>query len=77
MTLNHWEAGSHKSLLKHLQILVTIMFLESMSRQTIVPLLIFDERCILEAELASHFEEMSVHMTPTFTGICNPSARKQ
>lgn len=60
MILNHCEEGSHKySLLKHLQMFVTIVLLVSMSRQTIVLFLVFDEMCIFEAEMASHLDDES------------------
>jgi hypothetical protein len=76
-SLNHWLPGSHMlSLLKHLQVFVTTILLESTSRQTeSFPTL--DERCILESDMASHFELGSEQIILSLAGFPNPSACKQ
>jgi hypothetical protein len=76
--LNHWLSGSHAlSLLKHLQVFVTMVLLESISRQTVVPLEALDDKCILESEMVSHFELESVHIIPSFAGLAASSVCKQ
>lgn len=76
--LNHCLPGSHVlSLLKQLQVFVTMMLSESISRQTAVPLATLDEKCILESEMAVHIELESMHIIPSFAGLPNSSACKQ
>lgn len=76
--LNHWLPGSQVlSLLKHLQVFTTMLLLKSTSRQAVVPLAILDERCMLESEIISHFELLSVQITPSFAGLPKSSACKQ
>ena len=76
--LNHWLSGSHElSLLKHLQLLVTMVLLKPISRQTGVPLGALDDRCILESDIVSHFELESVHIIPSFAGLAKSSVCKQ
>ena len=76
--LNHWLSGSHVlSLLKHLQVLVTMVLLESISKQTGVPLGALDDKCILESEIVSHFELESVHIIPSLAGLAGSSVCKQ
>lgn len=68
-SLNHWLAGSHVlSLLKHLQVFVTMVLLESTSRQTVEPLSAFDDKCILESDIVSQVEPESVQIIPSFAG---------
>ena len=68
--MNHWLAGSQlESLFKHLQVLVTMLLLESTSRQTGEPSVSFDERCILESDVMSHLELGPVHIIPSFAGF--------
>ena len=77
-SLNHWLPGSQVlSLLKHLQVFVTMVLSESTSRQTVVPLPIVDERCILESDMISHFEPESVQIIPSFAGFPKSLACKQ
>lgn len=77
-SLNHWLPGSHMfSLLKHLQVFVTMTLLESTSRQTTSPLLVFDEMCNLESEMISHFELDSVQIIPSCAGFPTSSACRQ
>lgn len=77
--LNHWLPGSHVfPLLKHLQVFVTIILVSgSTSKQTIVPLSSWDERCIFESEICSHFEVLSLQNMLSFAGFPNASACKQ
>lgn len=76
--LNHWLSGSHElSLLKHLQLLVTMVLLKPISRQTAVPLGALDDKCILESDIVSHFELESVHIIPSFAGFAKSSVCKQ
>ena len=77
-SLNHWLPGSHMlSLPKHLQVLTTMVFSESTSRQAVEPLLTFVERCILESEMVSHFAVLSVQIIPSCAGFSNSFACKQ
>ena len=76
--LNHWLAGSHLlSLLKHWQVFVTMVLLESTSRQTSEPLLVVDEICNFESDIISHFELESVHVLPSLAGFTTSSACRQ
>ena len=69
-SLNHWLPGSQvRSLLKHLQVLVTTMLLESTSRQTVEPFVTLDEKCILESEIISHLELGPEHIIPSFAAF--------
>lgn len=77
-SLNHWLPGSHVlSLLKHLQVFVTIVLLESTSRQTVVPLSAFDDKCIFESDIISQVEPQSVQIIPSFAGFPTCLACKQ
>ena len=77
-SLNHWLPGSHVlSVLRHLQVLVTMMLLVSTSKQTLELLLTLDERCIFESEIISHLELGPEHVVPSFAGFPSPSACKQ
>ena len=77
-SLNHWLAGSQVlSLLRHLQVLVTMMLLLSTSRQRPEELLIWVDRCIFESEIISHLELGAKHIFPIFACFPSPSACKQ
>lgn len=70
ISLNHWLAGSHvRSLLKHLQALVTMLLLSSTSKHTLDPSLSLDERCNFESEIISHLELGSEHIIPSVAAI--------
>lgn len=65
ISLNHWLLGSHvRSLLKHLQALVTMLLLSSTSKHTLESSLSLDERCNFESEIISHLELGSEHIIP-------------
>lgn len=73
-SLNHWLPGSHVlSLLRHLQVLVTMMLLVSTSRQTPAE----SERCIFESEIISHLDLGPEHVVPTLACFPSPSPCKQ
>lgn len=79
MILNHWLPGSHLLFLSstHLHLFVTILLSESMSKQTLVPSSSLEDRCILESEIASHFELAPLQIIPSFAGCPNSSAARQ
>lgn len=78
ISLNHWLPGSHVgSLLKHLQALVTMLLLESTSRQTLELSLTLAERCNFESEIISHLELGSEHLLLSFAGFPSSSALMQ
>jgi len=78
ISLNHWLLGSHvRSLLKHLQALVTMLLLSSTSKHTLESSLSLDERCNFESEIISHLELGSEHIIPSFAGIPSFSACMQ
>lgn len=62
---------------KHLQVFVTMILLESTSRQTASPLLVFDEMCNLESEMVSHLELDSLQIIPSCAGFPTSSACRQ
>lgn len=77
-SLNHWLEGSQVlSLLRQLHVLVTMLFSESTSRQTVVPLFAVDDRCILESDIISHVDPESVQIIPNFVGFPTLLACKQ
>lgn len=76
--LNHWLPGSHVfPLLKHLQVFVTIILVSGLISKQTAPLLSWDERCIFESEIWSHFEVLSLQNMLSFAGFPNASACKQ
>lgn len=78
MILNHWLPGSHLLLLsKHLHSFVTMLLSESMSKQTLVPSSSVEDKCILESEIASHFELVELQIMPSFACFPKPAAWRQ
>lgn len=75
MILNHWLPGSHLLLLStHLHSFVTMLLSASMSKQTRVPSSSFEDRCIFESEIASHFELEELQIMPSFAWLPSPTA---